>query len=99
MPLWRSPTELQIGLEPDAPRLRDMTRAQERLIQMLYKGLPNSYLAQAASSVGISNQDEILEALSPVIMQVTFPQVDEEFVARNFAEICRAQSTYNHSGE
>lgn len=99
MPLWRSPTELQVGLEPNAPRLRDMTRAQERLIQMLYKGLPNGYLAQAAASVGISNHDEILEAIAPALMQVSFPQVDEEFVARNFAEICRAQATYNHSGE
>ena len=99
MPLWRSTTELQIGLDPNAPRLKDMTRAQERLIQMLYKGLPNSYLNQAATSVGITNHDEILTVLSPVLMEVSFPQVDEEFVARNFAEICRAQSTYNHSGE
>lgn len=99
MPLWRSPTELQIGLESNAPRMQEVTRAQERLIQMLYKGIPNSYLDQAAASVGISEHEEILKTLSPALMEVTFPQVDEEFVARNFAEICRAQSTYNHSGE
>lgn len=99
MPLWRNPTELQIGLEADAPRLRDMTRAQERLIQMLYKGMPNSYLHQAAQSLGVENAEEILQQITPTLMEVTFPQIDEDFVARNFAEICRAQSTYNHSGE
>ena len=98
-PLWRSPTELQIGMELNAPRLREMTRAQERLIQMLYKGIPNSYLQEAADKLGVTNPDEILEAVTPTLLEVSFPQVDEEFVARNFAEICRAQSTYNHSGE
>lgn len=98
-PLWRSPTELQIGMEPNAPRLRDMTRGQERLIQMLYKGMPNSYLEEAAEKLGVPNPNEILEAITPVLLEVSFPQVDEDFVARNFAEICRAQSTYNHSGE
>lgn len=97
--LWRSPTELQIGMEPNAPRLRDLTRAQERLIQMLYKGMPNNYLSEAAEKLGVPNPNEILEAITPTLLEVTFPQVDEEFVARNFAEICRAQSTYNHSGE
>lgn len=99
MPLWRSPSELQLGLEPNAPRLRDLTRAQERLIHLLYKGMPNSYLADAAKSVGVPNPHELLEQISPVLMEVSFPQVDQEFVARNFAEICRAQITYNHSGE
>ena len=98
-PLWRSPTELQIGMELNAPRLREMTRAQERLIHMLYKGMPNSYLKEAAGKLGVTNPDEILEAVRPTLLEVSFPQVDEEFVARNFAEICRAQSTYNHSGE
>jgi hypothetical protein len=98
-PLWRSPTELQIGLESDAPRLRDMTRAQERLIHMLYKGMPNSYLQEASDKLGVPNPNEILEAISPALIEVTYPQVDEEFVKRNFAEICRAQSTYNHTGE
>ena len=98
-PLWRSPTELQIGLESDAPRLRDMTRAQDRLIHMLYKGMPNSYLQEASDKLGVPNPNEILEAISPALIEVTYPQVDEEFVKRNFAEICRAQSTYNHTGE
>ncbi|MFM6978169.1 MAG: hypothetical protein ACKOWR_05610 [Micrococcales bacterium] len=98
-PLWRSPTELQIGMGPSAPRLRDMTRAQERLIQMLYKGMPNFHLEEAAEKLGVTNSEEILEAISTTLLEVTFPQVDEDFVSRNFAEICRAQSTYNHSGE
>jgi len=99
VPLWRSPTELQIGIEVNAPRLKDMTRAQERLIQMLYKGMPNHFLAEAAKTLNLENADQIVSQLSPVMMEVSFPQVDEAFVTRNFAEICRAQSTYNHSGE
>lgn len=97
--LWRSPTELQIGLEDNAPKLSDMTRAQERLIQMLYRGMPNFYLEEAADKLGVENPNEMLATLGPVLLEVSFPQVDEEFVARNFAEICRAQSSYNHSGE
>jgi hypothetical protein len=99
MPLWRSPNELQIGLEPSAPRLKDLTRAQERLIQMLYKGMPNSYLQEAADTLAISNPQEIVDAISSALIDVSYPQVDEEFVKRNFAEICRAQASYNHSGE
>ena len=99
MPLWRSPTELQLGLQADSPRLKDLTRAQERLIQMLYKGMPNSYLAEAGKNLVIDNPQQIVDAVGAALMEVTFPQVDEEFVKRNFAEICRAQATYNHSGE
>lgn len=98
-PVWRSPTELQIGLDPGAPRFKDLTRAQERLIQMLYKGMPNIYVKEAAGNLAISNPQEIIDLVKPTLMEVTFPQVDEDFVKRNFAEICRAQATYNHSGE
>ena len=99
MPLWRSPTEMQFGLGIDAPRIRELTQAQERLIKMLYRGMPDNYITEAAKNLGVDNQEEILNTLSPVLLNVTFPQVDEDFVSRNFAEICRAQSTYNHSGE
>ncbi len=99
MPIWRSPTELQIGLGAEAPRLQNLTRAQERLIQMLYKGIPNSYLQEAARSLAIGEPQEIVDLVAPALMKITFPQVDEEFVQRNFSEICRAQATYNHSGE
>ena len=99
MPLWRSPTEMQFGLDIDAPRIRDLTQAQERLIKMLYRGMPDNFLPEAARNLGVENHEEILQAVSPVLLNVTFPQVDEDFVNRNFAEICRAQSTYNHSGE
>jgi hypothetical protein len=98
-PVWRSPTELQIGLEATAPRFKDLTRAQERLIQMLYRGMPNTYIKEASGNLAIPNPQEIIDKVQPVLMQVSFPQVDEDFVTRNFAEICRVQATYNHSGE
>lgn len=66
---------------------------------MLYKGMPNSYLSEAAKNLGIDNAGELLAKVAPALMEVTFPQVDELFVARQFAEICRAQTTYDHSGE
>ncbi len=66
---------------------------------MLYKGMPNIYVKEAAGNLAISNPQEIIDLVKPTLMEVTFPQVDEEFVKRNFAEICRAQATYNHSGE
>lgn len=66
---------------------------------MLYKGIPNSYLQEAARSLAIGEPQEIVDLVAPALMKITFPQVDEEFVQRNFSEICRAQATYNHSGE
>lgn len=66
---------------------------------MLYKGMPNSFLAEAANNLGVDNPESLLDSIASTLIEVTFPQVDEKFVARQFAEICRAQSTYNHSGE
>jgi hypothetical protein len=66
---------------------------------MLYRGIPNHYLNQVAESLGVENPEVIVQKISPALMQITYPQIDEQFVAREFAEICRAQANYNHSGE
>lgn len=50
-PLWRSPTQLQFGVEPVA-RLSDPAPWQERLIRELEQGLPREALEPVALTLG-----------------------------------------------
>lgn len=89
VPLWRSPSRLQLGLEGTV-RLDDVSPAIERLIDALRAGVPEAMIAALAADAGSSpaEAEELLAALGPVldrgprtptIMRVSFaPGVDAE---------------------
>lgn len=67
-PLWRSPWEMQFGLEP-AVTLAAPAPWQERLIDELRQGLPDSAVPLVAASLGAPAGacDDLLEAISPAL--------------------------------
>ena len=99
MPLWRSPTEMQFGSGPNALRIESVSRAQERLIHLLLRGMPNGLVREMADTLGVQEHEKLISALEPALMDYRFAHVDADFVAKQFAEICRVQSTHNFNGE
>ena len=98
IPLWRSGNEIQFGSGANAVRLTGLERNHEKLLQMLTKGIPNSYFRQVAADLGVDTVDEFLTSIQPALIQSTEFAIDQDFVANQFAEICRAQASYNHTG-
>lgn len=96
-PLWRNETDLQLGVGKNAVRLSNLTMNQQRLLQMLYKGIPNTYFKALAKEYAAEDAEALLDLVKPALLQSTNYPTDEDFVAKQFAEICRAQSSYNHS--
>ncbi len=90
--LWRSPTELQLGVE-DPLVLQDVTAEQERLLALLERGM-------ADDSVAPEDQN-LIARLGPALLaqsSVTKPQLSGEFVRGAFAELIRASYITNRDG-
>ena len=96
--LWRSPNDLQLGTGSGALQLRGLTPGQERLLKLLYRGAPESYLHETASSS--TEVTELLNQLEPVMLARALEptSLSAEFIEARFAEICRAQSSYGADG-
>lgn len=100
MALWRKPNELQLGIGSSALRLQKLSQGQQRLINLLYRGIPDDYFDEAAAAVGAENAGEILEAVKPNLLGMAGFQtrLSAEFIEKSFAEICRAQASFAVEG-
>lgn len=67
--VWRSPWDLQFGIDPVRVILRDVTNAEERLIAALTAGISRSGLTMIAESAGATDQQvgTLLRKVSPVL--------------------------------
>jgi hypothetical protein len=101
MPLWRNENELQLGAGTDAIRIKGLTAGQERLIKMLYRGLPDDFLDQAVIETGAGDVAELMKALEPTMLKSAGrpTSLSAEYVEQNFAEICRAQAMHSTEGQ
>lgn len=100
MPLWRHPNELQLGVGANAVRIKGLSAGQERLISLLYRGLPDGLLLEVADAVGAENPNALLEQIKPALIgRAGEPTtLSAEYVETHFAEICRAQATHSIDG-
>jgi bacteriocin biosynthesis cyclodehydratase domain-containing protein len=67
--IWRSPWDIQFGIDPVRVILRDVDSVEERLIAALVAGISRSGLSMIAESAGASETrvETVLRKLSPVI--------------------------------
>lgn len=100
MALWRKPDELQLGVGSNAIRLKKLSQGQQRLMNLLYRGIPDEYFEEAAEAVGAENATELLEAVAPDLLGKAGFQtrLSAEFIEKSFAEICRAQASFAIEG-
>jgi hypothetical protein len=98
--LWRSPSEVQFGSSTDAVRLAQLTAGQERLLNLLTRGIADEYFDDVAEAVAAENPRELLGQLDSVLLRnATMPtQLSAEFLEARLAEICRAQATHSREG-
>ena len=100
MPLWRSPNEVQLGHGPNAVRIKGLTIGQERLLSLLYRGVPEEFLQEAATLAGADSAAALLEQVRPALLNRAGEQtsLSADYIEKHFAEICRAQSNYSTEG-
>lgn len=100
MPIWRSPTELQLGDSENSLRISGLSPGQERLIALLYRGVADNYFKEVAATVGASEPEKLLKQIEPVLLKRAGEptSLDAQFIEEHFAEICRAQTLHNTEG-
>ncbi len=71
--LWRTPHEVQLGLERPAVRLRDLSRAQEHMLAALTEGTSPTGLTLLARAHGSPETQvaELLELVAPALERPT----------------------------
>jgi hypothetical protein len=91
VPIWKSETELQIGISEDAQKLADVTNAQERLIDLLFQGVAEDQLELLGSSVGLTDTEtnELVERLKPSLLAPSSSLDNRANLDVRFAEIIR----------
>ena len=92
MILWRTPNDLQIGVE-DPVVLEGITQNQERLLALLERGVADEALSH--------DEPELLNRLAPVLLRaskVQKPTLSGEFIRGAFAELIRASFATNLDG-
>lgn len=89
IPVWLNSDELKLGLEPDDQVLSELTNSQERLIDLLFKGVSPDHLEMVGSSVGLSDVETfaLVERLKPSL-NIQDSNQNQELDVR-FAELIR----------
>jgi bacteriocin biosynthesis cyclodehydratase domain-containing protein len=64
--VWRTPTSVQLGIDPPIVRLNDVTEGQERLLAALALGVTAPGLTMIAAGK-LEERDELLAAVEPVL--------------------------------
>jgi hypothetical protein len=108
VPVWRSPTSLQLGLGNTSIRLDNLTNPQEQLLQLLYRGVADASIDDVARDVGASKSETaaLVARVAPALIQVeetTLKRTHEQrspdpFIAQAFAEIIRASFSTDRDG-
>lgn len=108
VPVWRSPTSLQLGLGNTSIRLDNLTNPQEQLLQLLYRGVADASIDDVARDVGASKSETaaLVARVAPALIQVEESalkrtpeqRAPDPFIAQAFAEIIRASFSTDRDG-
>ena len=108
VPVWRSPTSLQLGLGSTSIRLDNLTNPQEQLLQLLYRGVADAAIDDVARDVGASKSETaaLVARVAPALIQIEEKAskrpaeqgVSDPFIAQAFAEIIRASFSTDRDG-
>src|SRR5882757_8454708 len=66
--VWRSPSSLQVGVDPAIARLDDVTELQERMLAALAVGVSTPGLAMIARGRD-AERDALMRAVSPALLR------------------------------
>jgi hypothetical protein len=90
IPIWVGESQLQLGVGADAQNLTDVGHAQERLIHLLFKPVPDGQLEFLGESVGLesSETNALLELLRPSLLESSKGEEQINLDLR-FAELMR----------
>lgn len=71
--------------------MNELTTAQEKLVELLYKGIPQAHLSQTAESVGLSATEasSLIDLLSPSLLSASTKTRAATDIDLRFAEIIR----------
>ena len=91
VPIWRSPTDLALGVSRDAQVVQNVSNEQERLIQLLFHGIPEEQFESIAGGVGLeeSQTRELVERLKPSLLVSSKRTSFADELDLRFAEIMR----------
>jgi hypothetical protein len=91
VPIWKTETELRIGLSDQDQVLQDVGIAQERLINLLFQGIPETGLEQVGDSLGLTEVETraLIEKLRPSLLEQNQSNGSGSALDVRFAEIVR----------
>ena len=108
VPVWRSPTSLQLGLGNTSIRLDNLTNPQEQLVRLLYRGVADAAIDDVARDVGASKSEtaSLVARVAPALIRVeeqvakraNDQATPDPFIAQAFAEIIRASFSTDRDG-
>ncbi len=103
--LWRDPKRMQLGVGNDQLVLKNLTKAQEQLIGLLYRGIADESLPEMNRHLGLSQteSDEVIDQVGPLLLrqpeqQSLEPELSSEYIASAFSEIIRASLVHGVDG-
>lgn len=105
LPLWRDSKTLQLGLGREAVTINDVRAEEERLIHLLFRGIPEKSLGTLSETVGVdgARTAELMARLRPALLEdfgvPSAPSLSDDFVQQAFAEIIRSSFEHNLDGQ
>lgn len=99
--LWRDPNTLQIGLGENAPSFENLEAAEERFIELLYRGVADDSIEDHAEELKVTNPYALIERLGPTLLsseRIKNPKLPQTFLRGAFAEIIRASFRTDRDG-
>lgn len=101
VPIWNNESELQFGLHDEPQVLTEVSNAQERLINLLFQGIPEDQLGLIGESVGLSDLESasLVENLKPSLLTQQNTIGGGTALDVRFAEIIRIGFETNNTPE
>ena len=101
VPIWQTETTLKLGNSADDQVLDSVTNSQERLIQLLFRGIAEDQLDTVANSVGLEafEASELIDRLRPSLLEKPSLNTSATTFNARFAEIIRIGFESNQAPE
>ena len=101
VPIWKNETDLRLGLHGQNQLLEDVSHAQERLINLLFQGIPEDQIGHVGQTVGLSEIEtaELVDRLRPSLLDQTNRNSSGTSLDVRFAEIIRIGFDTNETPE
>jgi hypothetical protein len=104
--LWRDPKRMQLGVGHSQLVLKNLSKAQEQLIGLLYRGIADESLPEMNRHLGLTDQEanEVIDQVGPLLLRqpnqkLIEPELSSEYISSAFSEIIRASLVHGVEGQ